>query len=84
MKARVTGSVLLTFFLIAAPAIAQETTDNGEGWLGETSDKSVTFVFLGLLMFFVIFTTIGSLWQWRSEKRQDEKKAARKRQRAGW
>ncbi len=84
MKTRLTGSLLLTFFLLAAPALAQQTTDNGEGYMGETTDKSVTLVFIGVMIFFVVFTTIGSLIQWRLEKRKDRQKAARLRQRAGW
>ena len=84
MKTRLAGSTLLTFLLLAAPAMAQVTTDNGEGWLGETNDKVVTFVFLGVLGFFFLFTAFGSLIQWRIEKRKDEKKAAAVRQQAGW
>ncbi|MBA2505250.1 MAG: hypothetical protein H0V29_04810 [Thermoleophilaceae bacterium] len=84
MKTRLAGSTLLTFLLLAAPALAQVTTDNGEGYLGETDDKIVTFVFLGVLVFFFLFTAFGSLIQWKLEKRKDEKKAATLRQRAGW
>lgn len=66
---------------LAAPALAG---DNGEGFLGETDDKVVTFFSLGVLLFFVAVAVIGSLIQGRLDKRKDEKKAHQLRQRAGW
>lgn len=66
---------------LAAPALAG---DNGEGFLGETDDKVVTFFSLGVLLFFVAVVVVGSLIQGRLDKRKDEKKAHQLRQRAGW
>jgi uncharacterized membrane protein YphA (DoxX/SURF4 family) len=71
----------LFFAFAAASAFAQ--TD-GEGLLGETDDKMVTFISLGVLLFFVFVITIGTIIQSSLDRRKDEKKQARMRQRTGW
>ena len=75
------GAFCLAFVFLTATAFAQ--TD-GEGLLGETDDKTVTFVSLGVLLFFVFVVTIGTIIQSALEKRKDAKMAARMRQRTGW
>ena len=70
-----------SFLLIAAPAFAG---DNGEGLLGETDDKLVTFFALGVLLFFVFVVVIGTIIQSRLERRKNEAKQARLKQRTGW
>ena len=72
---------LALFFLLTAPAYA---TDNGEGLLGETDDKVVTFFSLGVIVFFVVFVALATAIQSKLERRKEEKKAAALRQRAGW
>jgi hypothetical protein len=71
----------LFYAIAAASAIAQ--TD-GEGLLGETNDKQVTFISLGVMMFFVFVIVVGTMIQSALEHRKDEKLAARARQRSGW
>jgi uncharacterized membrane protein YphA (DoxX/SURF4 family) len=71
----------LFFAFAAASAFAQ--TD-GEGLLGETDDKLVTFLSLGVLLFFVAVVTIGTIIQSALDRRKDEKTQARMRQRTGW
>jgi len=71
----------LFFAFAAASAFAQ--TD-GEGLLGETDDKMVTFISLGVLLFFVFVITIGTIIQSALDRRKDERNAARMRQRTGW
>jgi hypothetical protein len=71
----------LAFVFSAATAFAQ--TD-GEGLLGETDDKTVTFISLGVLLFFVFVVTIGTIIQSALERKKDAKTAARMRQRTGW
>jgi CDP-diglyceride synthetase len=71
----------LMFAFTATSAFAQ--TD-GEGLLGETNDKQVTFISLGVLLFFVFVVTIGTIIQSALERRKDAKMAARMRQRTGW
>jgi uncharacterized membrane protein YphA (DoxX/SURF4 family) len=70
------------FFAVAAASAFAQT--DGEGLLGETDDKMVTFFSLGVLLFFVAVVTFGTIIQSSLERRKDEKLAARKRQRTGW
>ena len=80
-------ATLTTWLLLAATAVAQEhpepARDNGEGYAGETTDKVVTFFSLGVVIFFVLVVTIGTLIQMALERRKERKKAAHI-QRLGW
>ena len=82
MKLRVAAalSVLLSLVL-AAPAMAH---DNGEGLVGETDDKIITFFSLGVVLFFTFVVCFGSWLQGRLEKRKEARKAAELQQRIGW
>jgi hypothetical protein len=73
--------VIATWLVVAAPAIAH---DNGEGILGETDDRIVTFFSLGVVIFFALFVVAASALQGRLEKRKDERKAVELRKRVGW
>lgn len=73
--------VLGAWLLAAAPAFAG---DNGEGLLGETDDRIVTFFSLGVVVFFVLLVILLSALQGRLEKRKDERKATELRKRVGW
>ena len=66
---------------LAAPAFA---SDNGEGLVGETDDKIVTFASLGVLLFFVVIVVVFSAIQGRLEKRKEQRKAVELRRRVGW
>jgi hypothetical protein len=66
---------------LAAPAFAG---DNGEGLVGETDDRIVTFASLGVVLFFIVFVIVASAIQGRLEKRKDERKAVELRKRVGW
>ncbi len=66
---------------LAAPAWAG---DNGEGVVGETDDKIVTFASLGVLLFFVIVVVVLSALQGLLEKRKEQRKAVELRRRVGW
>ena len=71
--------------VLAPSALAQvEPHDNGEGFLGETDDRIVTFFSLGVVVFFVVVVVLGTLIQQRLERRKDEQKAVRMHQRSGW
>jgi hypothetical protein len=59
-------------------------TDNGEGLVGETNDKIITFFSLGLVVFFVLLVIALSTLQGWLEKRKEERKAAELRRRVGW
>jgi hypothetical protein len=73
--------VLLTSLALAAPAFAH---DNGEGLVGETDDRIVTFFSLGVVIFFALFVVLASALQGRLEKRKDARKAVELRKRVGW
>ena len=66
---------------LAAPAFA---SDNGEGIVGETDDKIVTFASLGVLLFFTLIVIVFSAIQGRLEKRKEQRKAVELRRRIGW
>ena len=73
---------LLATLALAGPAWA--ASDNGEGLVGETDDRIITFFSLGVVVFFTLVVTIGSLIQGRLEKRKEERKAVDLRRRVGW
>ena len=57
---------------------------DGEGVVGETNDKVITFFCLGLILFFPLVVTLGTLLQSALERRKAARKAARMRSRVGW
>ncbi len=59
-------------------------SDNGEGIVGETDDKIITFFSLGVVVFFALVAVIGTVIQSRLEKRKEERKAVELRKRVGW
>jgi uncharacterized protein HemY len=73
--------LLATLLLTAAPAFAG---DNGEGLVGETDDRIITFFALGVVVFFTVLVIVASAIQGRLEKRKDERKATELRKRVGW
>jgi nitrogen fixation/metabolism regulation signal transduction histidine kinase len=72
----------IAMLALAVPAFA--ASDDGEGLVGETDDKIVTFVSLGVLLFFILVVVLGTVIQSRLEKRKDAAKDARLRSRIGW
>jgi hypothetical protein len=72
---------LATTLVLAAPAFAG---DNGEGLLGETDDRVITFFCLGVVVFFALFVVVASWIQGALEKRKDARKAVELRKRVGW
>jgi len=76
---------LFFWLALAATAFAESepARDNGEGFAGETDDKLVTFFSLGVVIFFVLVVTIGTLIQMLLERRKERRKAAHI-QRLGW
>ncbi len=76
-------AALLTLAL-AAPALAARGHDNGEGLVGETDDRIITFFSLGVVLFFFTVVCLGSFIQSRLEKRKTERQATELRQQIGW
>jgi hypothetical protein len=62
--------------------IALLASDNGEGLVGETDDKIITFFSLGVVVFFVVAVVLLSALQGRLERRKEERKAAELRRSA--
>jgi len=58
--------------------------DNGEGLVGETDDKIITFFSLGVVVFFFLVVCTGSYIQSRLEKRKNARKAAALKSSIGW
>ena len=56
----------------------------GEGIVGETDDKIITFFSLGLVVFFTLVVILGSAIQGALERRKNQRKAAELRRRVGW
>jgi uncharacterized membrane protein YphA (DoxX/SURF4 family) len=84
-RLRAVAAYLAAFCLFSAfAATSAFAQTDGEGLLGETNDKQVTFISLGVLLFFVAVITIGTIIQSALDRRKDQKLAARARQRTGW
>jgi nitrogen fixation/metabolism regulation signal transduction histidine kinase len=77
----ITALLTAASLVFAASALA---SDNGQGLYGETDDKVVSFFGLGLVLFFAFVVIIGSTIQGILDRRKEEKRAAQKRQLAGW
>ena len=84
---RLLATTTVIFALTAPVALAH---DQGQGWYGETTDKTVTNAGFIVIGFFPLFVLVMSLLQWRLEKRKDARKKAAKaransrRWQAGW
>jgi hypothetical protein len=78
---RIALVALPTWLLLAAPAFAG---DNGEGLVGETDDRIITFFCLGLVAAFAVLVTLLTVLQNALEKRKEQRKAVELRKRVGW
>ena len=72
---------LPTWLLLTAPAFAG---DNGEGLVGETDDRIITFFCLGLVVAFSVLVTLLTFLQQALDRRKEERKATELRKRVGW
>jgi len=70
-----------SWLLLAAPAFAG---DNGEGLVGETDDRIITFFCLGLIVAWPVLDTVLTLIQQSLDKRKEQRKAVELRKRVGW
>jgi hypothetical protein len=75
---------IVGLLLLAGPVMASGGNDNGEGLVGETDDKIITFFSLGVVLFFVAVIVFGTIIQSALEKRKERRKAAHLRSRTGW
>jgi membrane protease YdiL (CAAX protease family) len=76
--------------LLASAPTALARAYAGEGWYGETSDKTITYAMYLVIIFFPTIIILFSVIQWRLDKRKHAKmRAARRRAanvdwRGGW
>jgi membrane protease YdiL (CAAX protease family) len=85
-------SALISFgvaLLVLAPdALARAT--GGEGWYGETTDRTITYAMYLVIIFFPLIIVLFSLLQWRLDRRKHARLAATRRRaasadwRGGW
>lgn len=83
---------LLAFFatMLAATSAAAAHAYGGQGWYGETSDKTITYAMYIVIVFFPTIIVLFSLLQWRLDKRKHARMDAAKRRaasldwRGGW
>jgi hypothetical protein len=64
--------------------LALFASDNGEGLVGETDDRIITFFSLGVVVFFTLLVVVLSALQARLERRKEQRKASELRRRVGW
>jgi hypothetical protein len=90
-RARIIRILLTTAIalLVLAPQ-ALATAHNGEGFWGETSDKTITYAMYIVIVFIPTVAVVFSIIEGRLEKRKHTKLAAAKRRaanidwRGGW
>jgi uncharacterized membrane protein len=88
-RARIIAALTVFAVVLLTSAPAAFAT-SGEGFYGETSDKSVTNAMFITIAFFPVVITVFSLIQWRLDKRRHARMEAEKRRaasadwRGGW
>jgi uncharacterized membrane protein len=90
-RARLTIALLVfTIFLLASAPAAFATATGGQGWYGETSDKTITQAMFIVIAFFPAVIIVFSVIQWALDKRKHARWDAQKRRaasadwRGGW
>ena len=92
VRIRAVALALLAFCvtMLAVTSTAIAKAYSGEGWYGETSDKTITYAMYIVIVFFPTIIVIFSVIQWRLDKRKHAKMDAAKRRaasldwRGGW
>ena len=69
-----TAAALVSAFLLLLIAAPAALAENGEGWAGKTTDKTVTFFCFGVIAFFAILVIVASLIQGRLEKKKERRR----------
>ncbi len=90
-RARILSAVVsfgLVLLVLAPDALARAYA--GEGWYGETSDKTITYAMYLVIIFFPTIIVLFSLIKWRLDRRKHARVAAARRRaasadwRGGW
>jgi uncharacterized membrane protein len=71
-------AALITFgvVLLATAPAAFAKAYGGEGWYGETSDKTITYAMYMVIIFFPLVIVLLSVIQWRLDRRKHAKMRA--------
>jgi hypothetical protein len=77
-----TATLALALWLV--PAVPAFAGDNGQGLVGETDDKLITFFSFGVIGFFTVLVIVLTLIQSSLDKRKEQRKATELRRRVGW
>jgi len=80
------GYAVLVLLVFAPAALAD---NDGRGFYGPTTDKAVTNMFFGVILFFPVFVFLMSMLQRALDRRKEARKAAAKQLhsspwRGGW
>ena len=81
-------TVLVTSLILAPGALARAY--GGQGWYGETSDRTITYAMYLVIIFFPTVIVILSLVQWRLDRRKHHRLVSARRRaasadwRGGW
>ncbi len=81
-------SLWVALLVLAPDALARAYS--GEGWYGETSDKTITYAMYLTIIFFPMIIVLFSLLQWRLDRRKHARLIAARRRaasadwRGGW
>jgi len=81
-------TVATTMLVLAPSALARAYA--GEGWYGETTDKTITYAMYLVIIFFPLVIVVFSLIQWRLDRRKHARLIAARRRaasadwRGGW
>jgi len=86
----VTALLAFGITLLALAPAAFARAYGGEGWYGETSDKTITYAMYLVIIFFPMVIVVLSVIQWRLDKRKHARLSAARRRaasadwRGGW
>jgi UDP-N-acetylmuramyl pentapeptide phosphotransferase/UDP-N-acetylglucosamine-1-phosphate transferase len=89
-RTRILTWLLLSMVALLAFAPAALAAQDGQGWYGETTDKSITTTMFGVIIFFPVVILVFSLIQGRLDKRKHARMDAAKARaanadwRGGW
>jgi membrane protease YdiL (CAAX protease family) len=81
-------AVVIALLALAPSALAKAY--GGQGWYGETNDRTITYAMYLVIIFFPLLITVLSLLQWRLDRRKHAWLAAARRRaasaewRGGW
>jgi membrane protease YdiL (CAAX protease family) len=90
-RARILSAAIsfgLALLVLAPDALARANA--GEGWYGETKDKTITYAMYLVIIFFPTIIVLFSLIQWRLDRRKHARMNATRRRaasadwRGGW